>query len=161
MHCIEMILLYNFHVRKHVLSMCRDMGFDPRARERSRSPASDAAPWRGSQRVPPEGHRAVFEDAVRRTGGYADAGAHPPNIKMEPGRNSPDVLIMAPPGGLKQEFGRSNDQGHMGGARHNRGAGERDLGSVVIMNVHFEVLLLFHATCLPWAPRLPQSKCTR
>ena len=121
---------------------CRDMPADVRGRERSRSPDATprAAPRRGVQRAPQEGHRAMFEDAVRRTGGHADAGAHPPNIKMEPGRDSPEVLVMPPPAGnFKQEFGYNSSQGKLRRANHNRRGSEQDPRSVVITNVHFEV----------------------
>lgn len=81
----------------------------------------------------------MFEDAVRRTGGHADAGAHPPNIKLE--RDSPEILDVTPPKqDFKQEFGYNAGRTQMGGNIHNRrGREERDTGSVVITNIHFEV----------------------
>jgi hypothetical protein len=122
--------------------ICRNTSFDARPRERSRSP--HASPRMATQRTnlqtPQVGHRAVFENAVRRTGGHADAGAHLPNIKMKPGWESHEVLIMPSPEGFKQEFVSNTEQ--MEGAGHGRGGGEHGLGSVVVMNIHFQVKTL-------------------
>ena len=135
------------------------MPADGRARERSRSPG--AAPRRGTQRAPQVGHRAMFEDAVRRTGGHADAGAHPVNIKVEPGRDSPEVLIMPNRlDNLKQEFRYNSSQGKLGDASHTPGGAERDPGSVVITNVHFEVSLFYYlnvTTCSYMCIPTPQT----
>lgn len=84
----------------------------------------------------------MFEDAVRRTGGHADAGVHPPNIKLEPRSDSPELIVMSPPAGMKVEGAQNAGQPKLGGNRQHGGGGERDPGSVVIMNIHFEVLLL-------------------
>lgn len=60
------------------------------------------------------GQRAVFEDAVRRTGGIAGdeaAGTQLVNVKQEPATESPDLIVLSPAKDVKGELAARDGEG--------------------------------------------------